>query len=100
MHTAKAEWNGQWMRDEGRYHTRMKDVTGRTVIDDHDLTEVWLNIAKVFDIITATKGTVLAIVTTDKVFSILLEPVDDRIGVFLYRGREDDEFIPFADLVR
>ena len=80
--------------------TWMKHVTGRTVIDDHDLTEVGLDTAQVFDVITATKGTVLAIVTTDEVFPILLEPVDDRIGIFLYRRRKDDELVPFADLVR
>lgn len=35
-----------------------------------------------------------------EVFPFLLEPVDDRVGILLNAGREDDELIPLADFAQ
>ncbi len=78
--------------------TFVKYITRRTIVHNNDLAEIGFNGTQVLDVIASTKGTVLTIVASDEVFPILLEPVDDRIGVLLHRGCEDDEFVPFAYL--
>lgn len=40
----------------------------------------------------------LPVVSPDKILALHLQPIDDGIGVFLHRGGEDDEVIPFTDL--
>lgn len=41
----------------------------------------------------------LPVVAALEVFPVLLEPVDNGVGVFLDGGGEDDEVVPFVDLV-
>lgn len=83
---------------EKNIHTLVEDVACGTVVDDDHLAEIGLDRADVLDVVAAAKGAVLAVVPPDEVLAILLEPVDDRVGILLDRGREDDELIPFADL--
>ncbi len=76
----------------------MKDITRGTVIDNHHLTQIRLDAAEIFDVVAASKCTVLSIVSSDEIFPILLQPVNDRIGVLLYRRRKNDQLVPFTDL--
>ncbi len=76
----------------------MKYIAGRTVVDDHDPTEVRFDATEILNVVASAKGTMLTVVTSDEILSILFEPVDDRIGVLLNRCGEDDEIVPFADL--
>ena len=76
----------------------MKHIAAGTVIDYHDLTEVWLDAGDVFDVIAAAKGAVLAIIAAGEILAVLLEPVDHGVGIFLHRGGEGDKGVPFAYL--
>lgn len=76
----------------------MKDVACWTIIHNHDPAEVWLHTTEILDVIAATECAMLPIIPANEVFSILLKPVDDGVGVFLHRSGKDDEFVPFADL--
>lgn len=76
--------------------TFMKHVTHRTVVQDQDLTEVWLHAAQVFNIRPIPIRTMLAVVAGGEKFALLLQPVNDRVGVFLHAGCKDDKLEPFA----
>jgi hypothetical protein len=76
----------------------VKDVAHGTVVQDHDFAEVRLNLSKVLDVCAIAESAVLAVVAASKVLALDLQPVNDRIGVLLDRGREDNKIVPFRDL--
>jgi hypothetical protein len=78
--------------------TWVEDVTQGAVIKDHDLAEIRLDLSEIFDVGPVAEGAVLPIVSPHEVLALYLEPVDDRIGVFLDGCGEDDEIIPFTNL--
>lgn len=61
----------------------MEDITHRTVVQDHDLAEVWLDVTQVFDIGTIAECAMLSIVSPAKVLAFTLEPIDDWISILL-----------------
>ena len=76
----------------------MKHVAQRTVVQNHNLAKVWFNRTQIFDEGTVAECTMLTVISTRKELALLLQPVNDRIGVFLDRSSENNEVIPFADL--
>lgn len=78
--------------------TWMEYVAQRAVIKDHDFAEVRLDLSKIFDVRPVAEGAVLSIVPPHEVLALNLEPVDDGIGILLYRSSKDDEIIPFTNL--
>lgn len=53
---------------------------------------------KVFDVSPVAEGAVLPIVPPHEVLALDLKPVDDRVGILLYRSSEDDKIVPFTNL--
>lgn len=78
--------------------TFVKDVAHRTVVQDHDLAEVRLDLSKILDVCAIAESAVLAVVAASKVFALDLQPVNDRVGVLLDRGCEDNKVVPLRDL--
>jgi hypothetical protein len=78
----------------------MENVAQGAVIKNHDFAEVRLNLSKILDVSPVTEGAVLPIVPSHEVLALDLKPIDDRIGILLYRSSEDDEIIPFTNLAR
>ena len=73
----------------------MEYIAHRTVVEDHDSAEIWLDLAQIFDICAVPKCAVLTIVPTTEIGSLSLEPVNYRIGVLLDRRGEHNEVVPF-----
>jgi hypothetical protein len=78
----------------------VEDVTCGGVVDDHNLAQVRLHGSEVFDIRPVAVGAVLAVIPAFEIFTVLLEPVYHGIRVLLDRGGEDDEVVPFRDLLQ
>ena len=78
--------------------TFVKNVAHRAIVQDHDLAQVRLDLRQVLDVRAVAVRAVLPVVAAREVGALALEPVDDRVGVLLHRGGEDDEVEPFADL--
>lgn len=76
----------------------MKDIACRRVVNDHDFGQVRLHGRKVLDVCAIPICTVLAIVSSGEVLAILLQPVYDRICIFLNRCCEYDKVVPAANL--
>ena len=77
----------------------MKDVAHWAVVQNHDLAEVWLDLAEVLDVRSITERTVLTIIPSAKILALTLKPIDDGIRVLLDRSGEDYEIVPFAHLI-
>lgn len=86
-----------WLR-KGWARTLVKHVAQRAIVQDHDLTQVRLNRTEVLDEGAVAEGAVLSVVPAGEELPVRLQPVDYGVGVFLYRGRKDDEVVPLADL--
>lgn len=78
----------------------MKNIAQRAIIQYHNLTQIRLHRAQILDIRPIPERTMLPVIPARKILPLLLQPVDDRVCIFLHRGREDDEVIPFADLAQ
>lgn len=78
----------------------MENIAHRAIVQNHHFAQIWLDRAEVFDVRPVAQRAVLPVVTALKVLALLLEPVDHRVGVLLDTSREDDEFIPLADLAQ
>lgn len=78
----------------------MKNITHRTVVQDHHLTQIRLHRAEVLDICTIPESTVLTVVPRLEVFPLLLEPVNDWIRILLHTGSEDDQLVPLGNLAQ
>jgi hypothetical protein len=77
----------------------MKNVAQGAVIKNHDLAQIRLHLGKVLDVSSVTNRAVLSVVSSCEILALHLEPVDNRIGVLLYRGGEDDQVVPFTNLI-
>ena len=75
----------------------MEDIAQRAIIQYHNPTEIRLHRAQILDVRPVPERAMLPVVPAGKILPLLLQPVDDRVRVFLHRGREDDEVVPFAD---
>jgi hypothetical protein len=51
--------------------TLMEHITQGTIIQNHDLAQVWLNGAQVLDESAMSVGTMLAVISTRKEFALL-----------------------------
>lgn len=78
--------------------TFMERITRRAVVNDRNLAQIRLNLAQVLHVRTVAVGAVLPVEPAGKILAFQLEPVNDRIRVFLHRGGEDDQVVPLADL--
>ena len=76
----------------------MEHVAQRTIVQNHDLAQVWFYRAQILDERPVPERAVLPVVPRRKVLAVHLEPVDDGVGVFLHGGGEDDKIVPFAYL--
>jgi hypothetical protein len=78
-------------------HTFMENIAHRTIVQDSHPAQIRLNTTKIFDVCSVPKGAMLSIVSTLEEFPFLLQPIDDRVGVLLHAGGEDNELVPLAD---
>lgn len=78
----------------------MKNIAHRTVVENHDLTQVWFYLCQILYICTIAECAVLTIVSAAEVFAFAFNPINDRISVFLYRRGEHNQIIPFANLMK
>ena len=76
----------------------MKYVTQGAVIKNHDFAQVGLNLGEVLDVSPIAEGAVLPIVSSHKVLALHFQPIDDRVGILLHGGSEDDKIIPLTNL--
>lgn len=76
----------------------VEHVAERAVVEDHDTAQVRLDGAQVLDKGAVPEGAVLPVVPAREVLAVRLQPVYDRVGVLLHRGREDDQVEPLAHL--
>jgi hypothetical protein len=78
--------------------TWVKYVTNGAVIKNHDPAQIRLDLGEILDVDPIAKCAVLSIVSSSEVLALNLQPVDDRIGILLHRGGENDQIVPFTDL--
>jgi hypothetical protein len=78
--------------------TWVEYVAQGAVIKNHDFAQIGFDLSKVLDVSPVAEGAVLPIVSSHKVLALHFQPIDDRIGILLYGGSEDDEVIPLTDL--
>lgn len=78
--------------------TLVKYVAHGAVVNYHDLAQIGLHLAQIFNVSIISECTMLPIVSADEVLALQLQPIYNRIGVLLHRGGKDYEVIPFADL--
>ena len=76
----------------------MENIAHGAVVEDHDFTQVRLDLCQILDVCAIAKGAVLAVVSAAKVFAFTFDPVDDGVRVLLHRCSKDYEIVPFADL--
>lgn len=79
--------------------TLVEHVAERTVVQYHHLAQIRLDRAEILNERPVPERAMLPVVPCRKEFPLRLEPVDDRIRVFLYRSREHNEVEPFAHLL-
>lgn len=78
----------------------MEDIAHRTVVQDHHLAQIGFHGAQVFDVRAIAERAVLPVVAGLEVLPLLLEPVDHGVRVLLNTRRENNKFIPLADLAQ
>lgn len=76
----------------------MENIAHGTVVEDHDFTQVRLDLCQVFDVCAITEGAVLAVVSAAKVLAFAFDPIDDGICILLHRCSEDYKVVPFTNL--
>jgi hypothetical protein len=76
--------------------TFVKKVTHRAIVQDHHFAQVRLHRTEVLDIRAIAERAMLAVISCVEVLAFLLEPVDDRVRIFLDAGGENNQLIPFA----
>jgi hypothetical protein len=77
----------------------MEDVAQGAIVKNHDLAQIRLNLSKILDVSPVANSAVLAVVSPSEILALHLQPVDDRIGVFLNRSGEYNQVVPFTDLI-
>lgn len=86
------------LQAQSLFLTWVEHITQGAVIKNHDFAKIWLHLSEILDVSPVAKRAVLSVVSSGEVLALNLQPVDDRIGIFLHRGGEDDEVVPFTDL--
>jgi hypothetical protein len=76
----------------------MKGVADGAVIKDHHFAKIRFDLSQVLDISPIAQCAVLSVVSAREILPFAFKPVDDRVGVFLDRGSEGDQVIPFTNL--
>jgi hypothetical protein len=76
----------------------VENIAHRTVVKDHDFTQVGFDLCQILDVCAIAKCAVLAVVSAAEVFAFAFDPVNDGICVLLHRCSENNEIVPFADL--
>jgi hypothetical protein len=76
----------------------MKNVANRRIIHNHDLAQIRLNRTQILNVSAVSHRAVLSIVSAGEIGAFEFKPVDYWVGVFLHRGCEDYEIIPFMNL--
>jgi hypothetical protein len=76
----------------------VENIAHGTVVENHDFTQVRLDLCQIFDVCAISERAVLAVVSATKVFAFAFNPIDDGICVFLNRCSKDYEIVPFANL--
>jgi hypothetical protein len=76
----------------------MKHIAQRAIVDDHDFTQIWFDRSQVFNVCSVSLSAVLSVEAAAEVLALEFEPIDDWVGVFLHRRREDYQIIPFRYL--
>lgn len=76
----------------------MENIAHRTIIQNHNLTEIRFDLRQILDVGTISQRAMLPIVPPGEILAFALQPINDRIRIFLHRRREHNEIIPFADL--
>lgn len=82
----------------GDMHTFVKDVAHGAIIQNGDPAQIRLDAAQILNICSVAKGAMLAVEAAVEELAFLLQPIDDRVGVLLHTGGEDDELVPLAHL--
>jgi hypothetical protein len=80
------------------HRTFVEYVAHRGIVDNHDLGEIGLYGRQIFYIGSVSMRAVLAVVTALEILSILLQPIDHRICIFLYRRSKYNKVVPLRDL--
>ena len=80
--------------------TFVEDVAHRTVVQNSYAAQIRLNAAQILDVRAITECAVLAVIAALEELAFLLEPVDDRVGIFLNTGGEDDQLEPLTYLTQ
>lgn len=75
---------------------RMKNIARRRIIDDDRLPQISAHLAEIFHVVTLV---IVAAFTEQSVVDnvVDVELVEERIAIFRDRGREDHDFVEFAD---
>lgn len=79
-------------------YTFVECVTYRTIVKYHDLAQIRLDLTNVLDVGSISKCTVLTVVPSREILAFQLEPIDDRIGIFLDSRCKHNQIVPFTDL--
>lgn len=64
--------------------TFVQNVAHGAVVQDHDLAQIWLDLAKILDVCTVPKSAMLTVISRAEVLPFLLKVIDDWVCVFLY----------------
>lgn len=80
------------------YLALVKYIAQRAVVQYHNLAQVWLDRAKIFDVGSIPVSAMLPVMSPRKVLSLLLQPIDNRVRVFLYRSCKNNKIIPFTHI--
>lgn len=74
----------------------MKNVAHGAIVQNSDPAQIRLNATQILDVCAVPEGAVLSVEAALEEFALLLQPVDDGVGVLLHAGGEYDEFVPLA----
>ena len=80
--------------------TLVKDVRYWTIVQNDDLAQIRLDAAQVLDVRAVAKGAVLPVEATSEVLLLLLQPINNWVGILLDGSCEDDYFVPLADFLQ
>jgi len=81
-------------------HTFVENIAHGAVVQNSHPTQIRLNATQILYVRAVPESAVLSIIPPLKEFSLLLQPIDNRVGVFLHAGGEHDELVPLADFAK
>jgi hypothetical protein len=77
-------------------HTFMKNIAHRAIVQNSHSAQIRLDATQVLYVCAVPKRAVLSIKTALEELPLLLQPINDRVGIFLHAGGEYDELVPLA----